>query len=366
MTPEASGIVIVGAGLCGLALAEALIARGERVTVLEGRSRVGGRILSPKLAEAEYPYDMGPAWIWPHNQRMLALIQRLGLSLMPQHASGRLVFEDQRGAVRRDLDFATMAGALRLQGGLAQLTARLAAALPEGTLSLNHQVTQISVTGTGVEVTGKTPQAVFTLREAQVVLALPPRLVADLSFQPVLAPEMAGGLRAVPTWMAGQGKLVAIYPSAFWRAAGLSGDGISHRGPLVEIHDAAPVPAPEGEAALFGFLHPEALHPDLSDAEVRQQALDQLTRLYGPEAATPKAVLIKRWGQAALTATARDHTPLREHPTYRPLGLSGTDWAGRLFLSGSETAAQDGGFLEGALEAADHTLAELLRGRVDG
>jgi len=74
-------VAIVGAGLSGLALAVALQAEGRRVAVLEARDRPGGRVLS------EVGYDLGPAWIWPHNRRMLALIDDLGLRRFPQHSS---------------------------------------------------------------------------------------------------------------------------------------------------------------------------------------------------------------------------------------------------------------------------------------
>ena len=106
----------------------------------------------------------------------------------------------------------------------------------------------------------------------------------------------------VPTWMAGQAKLVATYPAPFWRAEGLNGDAISHRGPLAEIHDASPADA--GTGVLFGFAHPGAARqPDFQDA-----ALDQLGRLFGPEAATPDEVIVKDWSTDLATATPADQT----------------------------------------------------------
>ena len=40
---------IIGAGLAGLRCADVLLARGVKVTFLEGRNRVGGRVCQPNL-----------------------------------------------------------------------------------------------------------------------------------------------------------------------------------------------------------------------------------------------------------------------------------------------------------------------------
>ncbi|MBN2760967.1 MAG: FAD-dependent oxidoreductase, partial [Rhodobacteraceae bacterium] len=250
-------ICIVGAGLSGLALANMLRASGRDVVVLDARDRVGGRVLS------QQGYDLGPSWIWPHNRRMLALLDRLGLQAFPQYATGRLVFEDVNGAIRRDLDFATMGGALRVAGGLARVTDALAARLGDA-LRLSQKVTHIAEDAAGVTITAQGQ----TMHAARVVLALPPRLAAQLG---VAVPD-------VLTWMAGQAKLVASYKTPFWREHGLNGDAISHRGPLAEIHDASP--ADVGTGALFGFAHAGAAR----SSGFETAALAQLVRLFGPEA----------------------------------------------------------------------------------
>lgn len=322
-------ICIVGAGLSGLALASALIADGRDVTVIETRARVGGRVVSPG------GYDLGPSWIWPQNRRMLALLDRLGLPHFDQYATGQLVFEDAAGAIRRDLDFATMGGALRVTGGLARVTDALCAPL-DARLRLSCTVQHISPDASGVTLQTSDGR----LRAAQVVLALPPRLVASLG---VVVPD-------VPTWMAGHAKLVATYPAPFWRDAGLNGDAISHLGPLVEIHDATPADAQTG--ALFGFARPGAAQ----QPEFEAAATAQLARLFGPQAAAPDQVIIKDWSVDPATATLVDRTPTAGHPAYR--ALQGTD---RLIFAGTETAASDGGFLEGALAAADAAYRTLTR-----
>ncbi|MCC1482273.1 flavin monoamine oxidase family protein [Roseibaca sp. Y0-43] len=322
-------VCIIGAGLSGLALANGLRAKGCAVTLLEARDRPGGRVLS------QDGFDLGPSWIWPHNRRMLALLDQLGLRSFAQYTQGRLVFEDATGAIRRDLDFATMGGALRVGGGLAQVTGALADKLGDA-LRLSCPVQQISEDAHGVTVTLRNQ----SLRASQVVLALPPRLAAGLG---LTMPD-------IPTWMAGQAKLVATYPTPFWRAQGFNGDAISHLGPLAEIHDASPVDGREG--ALFGFARPGAARAE----GFRDAAIAQLARLFGPEAAQPTRVMLKDWSTDSATATPADLVPPAGHPHYRPIAPTR-----RVIFAGTEAAPQDGGFLEGALCAADAALGALER-----
>lgn len=314
-------LCIIGAGLSGLALAAKVQAEGRDVIVLEARDRSGGRVLS------QGGHDLGPAWIWPHNHRMLALLESLGLNTFAQYESGRLVFEDAVGRVRRDLEFATMGGALRVEGGLARVTDTLASGLGDR-LRLARRVHRVLEESGGVSVL----MTEGRIHAGRVILAMPPRLMAGLG---VTVPD-------APTWMAGHAKLVATYPTAFWRENGLNGDAISHRGPLTEIHDASPVDAKLG--ALFGFAHVGAARqPGFRDA-----AIAQLVRLFGQDAATPDDVFIKDWSMDSATATEADLTPSSDHPTYNALPPTR-----RLIFAGTETSHDNGGFLEGALAAAE-------------
>lgn len=323
---EQTDICIIGAGLSGLALGDKLVSEGRAIRILEARNRPGGRVLSHQ------GFDLGPSWIWPHNHRMLALVQQLGLRSFPQYASGRLVFEDAGGAIRRDIDFATMGGALRIAGGMACITEALAEPLRDN-LHLDHPVRRATPDSTGVTVAGDT----FEIRAAHVVFAMPPRLVATFG---IPVPD-------APTWMAGQTKLIVTYDTPFWRDKGLNGDAISHFGPLAEIHDASPVDT--GTGALFGFVHPGAAR----QSGLREAAIAQLVRLFGPDAATPLDVFIKDWSEDTATATLADRTPLAHHPTYSAIPPTG-----RLIFAGTEASPMDGGFLEGALAAAEtaHTI----------
>jgi monoamine oxidase len=55
-------VIVIGAGLAGLAAARDLQAAGLDVTVVEGRDRIGGRLWTSRLW-ADLPVDLGASWI---------------------------------------------------------------------------------------------------------------------------------------------------------------------------------------------------------------------------------------------------------------------------------------------------------------
>ena len=55
-------VLIIGAGIAGLAAARELKSQGIEVTILEGRSRIGGRVYSDRSLN-NLPLDMGASWI---------------------------------------------------------------------------------------------------------------------------------------------------------------------------------------------------------------------------------------------------------------------------------------------------------------
>lgn len=54
-------VLVIGAGIAGLAAAQELQQNGFQVTVLEGRDRIGGRIYSDRTLG--FPVDLGASWI---------------------------------------------------------------------------------------------------------------------------------------------------------------------------------------------------------------------------------------------------------------------------------------------------------------
>lgn len=73
-------VVVVGAGLAGLAAADALLDAGADVTVLEARDRVGGRVHSRALANGAV-VELGAEFVLPGHDVLRATAARLGLPL---------------------------------------------------------------------------------------------------------------------------------------------------------------------------------------------------------------------------------------------------------------------------------------------
>ena len=352
---ESTTVLIVGAGLAGLRLADLLTRRGVPFRLIEARTRTGGRITTEEHSGSRF--DLGPAWFWQGQPRILSLIDELELRTFEQYATGDLLYEDEAGRVQRGVGFASMQGSLRLAGGLSELTDKLAARIGADRLSIGTEVTGLDFTGQGVTAFVRTQTGECQINAKTVVLALPPRLVAEsISFEPALPPAASMAMENTSTWMAGQAKVLAIYDTPLWREAGLSGDAVSRRGPMVEIHDASPVDS--GPFALFGFVGvPVSGRKD--EERLKDAAVAQLGRLFGPQALTPSALHLKDWAFDPYTATQLDHVPLTAHPNYRmPDAINGL-YDGRLLFGSTEVGGQFGGYLEGALEAAENAAAAL-------
>ncbi|WP_214830657.1 FAD-dependent oxidoreductase [Exiguobacterium sp. s56] len=342
-------IAIIGAGVSGLYAASLLTEKGYDVTVFEARDRIGGRLLS------QDGFDLGPTWYWPETETTITqLIERLNLPTFSQHTSGDLVLERQFGVIERHtLPPGHTVPSMRLVGGMASLTTALASTLPAGTIQLESTV--ISIQQTEDEILVEL-EAGRTATFEHIILAIPPRLVSRISFQPELSETTKEKLENTPTWMAGQAKVLAVYDRPFWRDNGLSGQGMSWAGVLQEIHDAS---QPDGLAALFGFFRLSAAERSVLDRdELNRRVIDQLVRLFGEEARQPREVIYVDWSSDRHTATVQDGEPLIDFPLYQPIALDPA-WEGRLSLAGTETDSLFGGHIEGALRAAERVVEHL-------
>lgn len=80
-------VVVIGAGLAGLAAARDVAAGGRSVLVLEARDRVGGRTYNHTFADGTV-VELGGQWVGPTQDRVLALAADVGAATFPTHTKG--------------------------------------------------------------------------------------------------------------------------------------------------------------------------------------------------------------------------------------------------------------------------------------
>ena len=248
---------------------------------------------------------------------------------------------------------------MRLEGGTAAIVAALVSGMPAERLHLGARVTRIAARDGGMLLAFETGGSETELLAEQLILALPPRLLAStIDIEPAVDRDSLQRWRQTATWMAPHAKFFALYDRPFWRDSGLSGTAQSGVGPLVEIHDAT---SASGAAALFGFVGLDRRQRSAVGEEALVKAsLAQLARLFGAQAAQPAATLLKDWTADPLTATEAD-TQAEGHPLPDPRPWINGFWARHASLAGSETSSTDPGYLAGALDAAERAVAETLQ-----
>ena len=355
-------IVVVGAGLSGLFASHLLARAGASVLLIEARDRIGGRILSAGPNDVGHRVDLGPSWFWPAmNPRVHKLAADLGLGVYLQHSEGARAVETSDGKVHRHHTGWTQSPpAYRIEGGMQGLTQGLRSALADQVqVRTGTHLVGLAMQPDAVEIQLKDAGSQCTQWSSHVVLAIPPRLIAqDVQMTPKAPDPWLQQLRQTPTWMAGQAKFAAVYATPFWREAGWSGAAMSQRGPMVEIHDASD--AHGRTAALFGFVGASpAYRAGIGQQALARQSIAQLVRIFGEQAAAPLWHGVQDWATERETASALDHQPLHDHPRYGRTIAPG-DWAHRLWLAGTEHSPGYGGYLEGALESAEDAVNGLL------
>ncbi len=336
MKVEMIDVLVVGAGVSGLSAAWFLQKAGLSVQVIEAAPRIGGRTWSPEIAGT--PFDMGATWVWDHETSVHQLIEGLGLETFVAGAPGDALFDAGPFVERMTLP-ASWAVERLLVGGTQSIANALAKNLES--LSLETSLKRVSVHPEHLEVS--TTGA--TILAKHVVLAFPPgHLHSSIELETVAA-EHLKIIRSTPTWMADIAKIVFVFDEPFWRDAGLSGRAFSRVGPMQEVHD---ISQPDGSAALFGFIP----RSGMSDSEMETEVINQMVRLFGEKAATPRGVKVHAWwNESGMTPDPKYFG----HPILREPMMDG-----RLHLCSTETASLNTGHIDGAVGRA-REVADLIR-----
>ncbi len=96
---QSHSCIIIGAGLSGLAAAYALKRAGWKVTVLEARNRLGGRVFSYRFPQSpNLVCELGGEWVGASHERVQALCREFNIELQDHRFAATLMRD---GVVKR-------------------------------------------------------------------------------------------------------------------------------------------------------------------------------------------------------------------------------------------------------------------------
>lgn len=365
--------VIIGGGISGCLMAHHLSQRKLDFKLIEAQAILGGRIQS-----TEQGLDLGPTWFWPHQSSVKVLFESLNVSFFNQYSHGDYVYQTAPNApISQGKDHQSMLSH-RTVGGMATIINALKKGITKNSIGednivLNSPATRVSKQENlwYIELNnGK------TLTCQTLWLAMPPRQVVSLFTsatpeQPLLSSALISHLQAQQTWMSAQAKFVAVYKTAFWREAGLSGQGFSRVGPMVEINDASGVNADansdvnsgantDSPAALFGFIGVPASHrQSINKQQMIDACVAQLGKLFGEAALSPVSTHYIDWANNEFIATTADIEEPSQHAHFDQARFKAELSRLNLGLIGSEFSQTEPGYIAGAIEHVNQQAAAL-------
>ena len=237
----------------------------------------------------------------------------------------------------------------RFVGGSQLVAQRVAERLGDRVL-LGMAVTGLSLSGGGAQV--RTDQ--LTLDAKRVIIAVPPPLALELTRGlSQRRAKLLGGIH-----MGHLIKSEAVYPTPFWRAAGLSGQGVNDEGIASVPFDNSP---PDGSVGvLFAFTGGRAADrlARLSAADRRKQVLERFRQYVGDRALSPTQFIehdwrSEQWTRGCPTGIPRPGVLSTYGDTLRaPIGP--------VHFAGTETSDYWQGYMDGAVRAGERAAREVL------
>ncbi len=347
-------IIIIGAGLAGLTCAYLLQKQGIATIVLEARTRLGGRIDTIQAAE-KTNIEMGATWFGSKHVHFTQLLKELEIGSFAQKMDGIAFFEPMSFEPAQQFQIpANQETSYRVQGGTAEVIRKLAASLPSDSIKKAVQIKTISQRKKDLLLTDQKGQ---TYSASHVISTLPPNLLAQsIQFEPALPEQVFSIFQQTHTWMSESIKFGLVYKSPFWEKKGFSGTMFSQCSISPELYDHSNY---EGTTyALKGFLSGQAMHFD--QEKRKTMIVEQLAKAMGPEARDFIAYEDRLWSEEVFT-----HTPYKSyvmaHQNNGHEVYQNTYYQGKLILSGTETANQFGGYMDGAVSSAIRAIQEILR-----
>jgi monoamine oxidase len=344
-------VIIIGGGLSGLTTAYHLHKQHIRFKVLEAQSRLGGRI-ETIFGENQTPMEMGATWFGKEHRNVHSLLSELSIPFFEQYTEGIALFETlSTEPLQPYFTPANTHSAYRVQGGTGQIINALQDKIGLENIVLNCKITHLEEQTDGLKICDSEGNTYYSKK---IILALPPQLAEkSISFSPELPVELTKIMQHTQTWMIGSVKFSVEYKTAFWLENKFSGTVFSQSGLASEIYDHSHFE--DGKFALKGFLNGSALH--FSKAERQAKVIAQLTHYFGNDAQAFLSYNDKIWNDAFIDVKGPF---LPGHHNNGHSKYAKSYFNDKLFFAGTETSPAFGGYMDGAIIAANTTSERVL------
>ena len=346
-------VIIIGAGLSGLTCGYLLQKKDVHVTLLEANTRIGGRI-ETRNGTTNATIEMGATWFSKLHPHLFQLLDELELGYFKQHTQGISLFETMSFVPPQKFEISEFEEpSFRIKGGTQKLIEKLAEKIGWHNIKTKTKVIAINEVGNQMEVLDQNETVYIA---DCVITTLPPNLMVNtLSFNPPLPEKLVSLAKKTHTWMGESIKFAVEYATPFWKENNYSGTLFSQASIITEMYDHSTFD--NTGYALKGFLNGST--SILSLEERKTKVITQLEKLFGSDAENYITYNEKVWRDEPLTFSNYDHLVMAHenngHQLYQNSFLNN-----KLYISGSETALQHPGYMEGAIVAAKNIALQFL------
>jgi monoamine oxidase len=234
-------------------------------------------------------------------------------------------------------------------GQIAEILSRRMA----GSIVTGSPVIAISTGAGGVTITAGSQR----YRGRAAIVAVPPFLAGQIAYDPQLPMRRSQLTQRVP--MGSLFKVLAVYPSAWWRARGLSGTATGDLPTLGFVADSSPLGGRPGILASFIAGRRAVQLSTVPPAQLRGAVLADLAAYFGPRAAHPADLIVVEWPKDRWTGGA--FTAFMPPGTWTGYGQALREPAGPIEWAGTEVADRWSGYFDGAVRAGQDAAARTVK-----